>query len=94
MRHIRPAKAALSVGIVMGLYHLVWIALVVSGLAKPFLLFVLRLHFIRFDFEMAPFAPVTAVMLVGLTFSIGALVGLAFALVWNWLTDRATEQAG
>lgn len=93
MRQIRPAKAALSVGIVMGLYHLVWIALVVSGLAQPFLDFVLRLHFIRFDFEMTPFEPATAAMLLGLTFSIGALVGLVFALVWNWLTNQATDQA-
>ena len=55
MRTISPAKAAMSVGAVIGLYHLVWVILVAVGLAKPFLDFVLRLHFIQFDYEMAPF---------------------------------------
>lgn len=93
MRQMSPAKAALSVGIVIGLYHLAWIALVASGLAKPFLDFILRLHFIRLDYEMVAFAPGTAALLVALTFSIGALFGLVFALVWNWLTSRANDQA-
>lgn len=93
MRRIIPAKAALSVGIVIGLYHLAWIALIASGLAKAFLDFVLRLHFIKIDYEMAAFEPSTAALLVGLTFSIGALFGLVFALVWNWLTSRANDQA-
>jgi hypothetical protein len=91
MRQISPAKAALSVGIVIGLYHLAWIALVASGLAKPFMDFVLRLHFIQLNYEMATFEPVTAAMLVGLTFAIGALFGLVFALVWNWLAGRANN---
>ena len=89
MRTISPAKAAMSVGAVIGLYHLVWVILVAVGLAKPFLDFVLRLHFIQFDYEMAPFDVATAAGLVALTFSIGAAFGLVFALVWNWLAGRA-----
>jgi hypothetical protein len=95
MRRINPAKAALAVGIVIGLYHLTWVGLVAAGLAKPFMDFVLKLHFIQFDYEMAPFAPETGAMLVALTFTIGALFGLVFAVVWNWLAakpaDRSTE---
>ena len=88
MRTISPAKAAMSVGAVIGLYHLVWVLLVAVGLAKPFMDFVLRLHFIRFDYEMAPFDVGTAAGLVALTFSIGAAFGLVFALVWNWVAGR------
>jgi hypothetical protein len=85
MRHINPVKAALAVGIVLGLYHLMWVTLVALGLAKPFMDWVLRLHFISFSYDMHPFDVVTAATLIGLTFTIGALVGLVFALVWNWL---------
>ena len=92
MRYIQPGKAALAVGIVLGLYHLMWITLVASGLAKPFMDFVLRVHFINLDYTMAPFVVSTAAMLLGLTFAIGALFGLLFAWIWNSLT-RASPVA-
>ncbi len=86
MRYIQPGKAALAVGMVLGLYHLMWITLVATGLAKPFMDFVLRLHFISLDFSIATFAASTAALLVGLTFVLGAVFGFIFALIWNWLT--------
>lgn len=86
MRHLSPAKAAVSVGTVLGAYHLVWVTLVAIGVAKPFLDFILRLHFIKFDYTLAPFVVSTAVTLVAITFAIGAAFGLVFALVWNWLS--------
>lgn len=92
MRQIRPVKAALAVGIVIGLYHLTWVGLVAAGLAKPFMDFVLKLHFIQLDYVMAPFDPATGAMLVALTFAIGALFGFVFAVVWNWLAGKATDQ--
>jgi hypothetical protein len=88
MRHFNPSNAAISVGTVLGAWHLLWVALVATGIAKPVLDFVLRLHFLQFEYTLAPFILSTAAMLVGLTFIIGALVGLLFALVWNWLGRR------
>jgi len=93
MRRINPVKAAASVGILLGLWHFLWVALVATGFAKPIMDFVLRLHFIELEYGLAPFAAGTAAMLVGLTFVIGALVGLVFALIWNWLTRRSTVPA-
>ena len=92
MKRISPAKAALSVGLVLGLYHLSWVLLVALGFAKAVLDFVLQLHFIRMSFDIAPFSVSTAASLVALTFAIGAAFGLVFALVWNWLTSRAETQ--
>jgi hypothetical protein len=92
MKRISPAKAAISVGSVLGLYHLSWTALVAFGIAKPFMDFVLRLHFIQMSYDIAPFSASTAASLVALTFAIGAAFGLVFALVWNWLTSRAETQ--
>jgi hypothetical protein len=85
MRHISPAKAAISVGVVVGLWHLMWVSLVGAGVAQVVLNFVLRLHFIDLQVEIAPFILGTAMALVALTFSLGALFGFVFALVWNRL---------
>lgn len=91
MRRINPVKAAVSVGAVFGIWHLIWVTLVATGIAKPILDFIMRLHFLQFDYGLAPFASSTAITLVGLTFAIGAVLGLMFALVWNWLS-RTPEQ--
>jgi hypothetical protein len=55
--------------------------------------FVLRLHFIQLQYELAPFALATAAALVALTFFVGALFGIVFALVWNRLGNRPTNAA-
>ena len=89
MRHLNPSKAAISVGAVVGAWHLMWVTLVAIGVAKAVMDFVLNLHFIQLNYTLAPFAISTAAMLVGLTFATGALFGLLFALVWNWLSVRS-----
>ena len=89
MRHLNPSKAAISVGTVVGAWHLMWVTLVAIGAAKAVMDFVLKLHFIQLDYTLAPFAISTAGLLVGLTFATGALFGLLFALVWNWLSVRS-----
>lgn len=85
MRHIQPNKAATAVGAVVGLFHFVWALLVAAGWAKPLMDFVLGLHFIRLDYDIAPFDMGTAAVLVALTFTVGYVFGLVFALVWNRL---------
>jgi hypothetical protein len=89
MRHLNPSRAAISVGSVLGAWHLMWVTLVATGLAKAVMDFVLKLHFIQLDYTLAPFVLSTSAMLVALTFAIGALFGFIFALVWNWLSVRS-----
>ncbi|GAA4752742.1 hypothetical protein GCM10023264_19650 [Sphingomonas daechungensis] len=88
MRHINPTKAGLSVGAVLALWHSMWVAMVAAGWAKAFMNFVLRLHFIQLDYDLAPFAFETAATLVAITFAAGFLFGSVFALIWNWLTAK------
>ena len=92
MRYLNPAKAAISVGVVLGAWHLVWVTLVATGVAKPILDLVLKLHFLQFDYALQPFVISTAITLVGLTFAIGAVFGLVFAMVWNWLSKPEVQQ--
>jgi len=93
MRQLNPATASISVGTVFGVWHLMWVTLVATGIAKPVMDFILKLHFIQFDYTLAPFVPSTAITLVGLTFAIGAVLGLIFALVWNWLSRPDADRA-
>ena len=87
MRHINPAKAGFAVGVVLGLWHSIWVTLVAVGLAKPIMDFVLRLHFIELNYQISPFAIGPALTLIVITFCLGAAFGLVFALVWNWLSE-------
>lgn len=91
MRRLSPLACGLSVGIVIGLWHLTWAALVASGYAQPLLDFVLRLHFLEFKYVLTPFAASTAAMLVAVTFAVGFLFGSIFALVWNWLAAPQSD---
>lgn len=93
MRYIHPFKAGIAVGGVLGLWHFIWVSLVALGWAKPVMDFVLRLHFIQIQYELAPFALGTAAALVALTFAIGLMFGLVFALIWNWLATPAADIA-
>ncbi|HSQ96932.1 MAG TPA: hypothetical protein VLM18_12680 [Croceibacterium sp.] len=93
MRRINPLKAGISVGVVIALWHLVWVTLVAAGWAKPFMDFVLWLHFIQLQYELAPFAVGTAAALVALTFAVGLVFGWVFAAIWNWLASAPPSQA-
>ena len=89
MRHISPTKTAVAVGTVIGLWHVIWVTLVAVGWAQAVMDFVLRLHFIELKYDLAAYSSTTAMSLVLFTFTIGALFGLVFALIWNWLTFEA-----
>jgi len=91
MRHINPAKAGLAVGVVLGLWHSMWVTLVALGVAKPVADFILRLHFFNLQYEIAPFVLSTALLLIAITFVLGATFGVVFALVWNWMSRPAAS---
>lgn len=93
MRHIHPFKAGIAVGAVVGLFHLVWASFVAAGWARPIMDFVLRLHLIRLQYDIAPFALGTAAALVALTFTIAFVFGFVFAAVWNWLAAAPASSA-
>jgi len=85
MRTINPIKAGVAFGVVLGLWHLCWAALVAFGVAQAVIDFILRLHFIAPFMQVQPFALPTAAMLVAITALIGFALGVVFALAWNAL---------
>ena len=92
MRRIGVGNAAMAVGAVAGVWHLMWVIFVAIGWAKPLLDFILALHFVKVGYELAPFDVVTAGSLVAITFCVGALFGAIFAIVWNFLTSEEAPE--
>ena len=92
MKRINSVTAAFSVGLVIALYHAAWVVLVTTGLAKPLLDYVLRLHSFELNYSIAPFSADNAAMLIVITYAVGALFGLVFALVWNALAERPSDR--
>ena len=87
MQKLNENKTGLTLGGLFALAHLAWLILVVLGLAKPFLNFILMLHHISFSFDMLPFAFGPALGLLICTFLVGYIFGRVFAAIWNRLRN-------
>ena len=85
---MKESRSALIVGIFAALIHLVWSVLVMVGLAKPYLDFILGLHFLNNPYTVSAFNITKAAMLVAITFVLGYLMGWVFAIIWNRLHKR------
>ena len=85
MTHLDVGRTGLAVGILMGGIHALWAGVVAAGWGQWFLDLIFTLHFIDPPYQVLAFQWGTAAFLVGLTFAIGGLSGMAFAAGWNAL---------
>lgn len=85
MRTIQPFRAALTFALLLGGFHVFWAVLVATRLAQPLSDLLFRIHFIRPVYVIEPFQLGLAALLVAITTAVGALVGWAFAVIWNWM---------
>jgi len=76
-------KAGLVVGIVLGVWHLCWSALVAAGWAQRVADFVLWMHFIRPVYVIEPFEISRAAVLIGVASAAGFVAGALGAWIWN-----------
>ncbi len=81
--HLNPQKAAITVGLFIGGWHLVWSLLVAFGWAQPLVDFVLWMHMISLPYVVRPFDVSAAITLIILTTVAGYIFGLIFARIWN-----------
>ena len=88
MLKLDVARTGLVFGLLIGGIHAMWAGLVAAGWGQSLLDFIFRLHFIDLPYQVGPFNAATAALLVGLTFTLGGLSAMAFALVWNSLGQR------
>lgn len=85
MEIIRPHRAGLILGALLGGMHLAWSLLVAAGWAQTVMDFILWLHFIKLTYAIENFNIGTALLLIVVTASIGYIVGWVFAVLWNKL---------
>ncbi len=83
MNKVSINKVGLVFGGAFAICHAVWSLLVLASLAKPFLDFILGLHFLSFDYSVDSFSFGTAGLLVVVTAVIGYVVGCVVGWLWN-----------
>lgn len=82
---LNPHRVGMLLGGLYGLWHLTWSLLVLVGLARPFLDFILSLHFLQVTYAVAPFTWLKALGLIVVTSALGYLLGFVLAWLWNRL---------
>jgi hypothetical protein len=80
---VNPHRVGMALGGLYGLWHLIWSLLVLVGLAKPFLDFILSLHFLRVTYAVGPFNALKALGLIVVTSALGYFLGYVLAWLWN-----------
>ena len=79
---INPTKSGLALGVLLGLCHAFWAALVAfGGTGNHQFRFLDSFH--KADYVIKPFNVGLALALVSATTTIGFAVGYIFALIWN-----------
>jgi hypothetical protein len=81
--YINPAKVALTFGVFIGGWHLVWSVLVALGLAQPLIDFILWAHMISLPWIVKPFDLTASLTLIIITSVVGYAFGYIFAKIWN-----------
>jgi len=85
MHAISPIKTGVTLGIVLGIWHLGWAAIVAAGWAQTVVDFLFRLHFVAPVLTIQPFDAKTAALLVAVTTAAGFVLGAIGAFAWNQL---------
>jgi len=82
--YFEEKQAAIAFGSFAAVMHAVWSVLVWSGNAQNLVNWFMGLHMVSIAATVNAFNAVTALMLIVVTFVLGAVIGLIFAKVWNW----------
>lgn len=83
MNQVNSHKVGLVFGGVLAIFHAVWATIVLVGWAKPFMDWILSLHFLTFQYSINAFSLANALMLVVVTGIIGYAIGYLAGWLWN-----------
>lgn len=83
MNQVSSKKVGLVFGGMIAILHAVWAILVLAKLAKPFMDWILGLHFLNFQYSISPFNFANALLLVIVTGIIGYIMGYICGWLWN-----------
>lgn len=82
---IKPNKLGFVIGGLIACSHVLWILLVLFGVAQPLMNFIFWAHMIQPVYTVKAFDPKAALTLIGITFVVGYALGLIGAFFWNKL---------
>jgi hypothetical protein len=80
---INPIKAATTLAILLGGWHLCWALFVATGVAQPLIDFVFWMHFIKPVYVVGSFDLAIAFLLIAVSAALGFVVGFVFSVLWN-----------
>lgn len=83
MKELNEKKIALTLGLFLGGWHLIWSLLIVLGLAQPLLNFIFWAHMITNPYQVTGFVLTQSLILIAVTFTVGYIGGLVFAKISN-----------
>lgn len=92
MNRVQSHKVGLVFGGLMMVFHACWSLMVLMGIAKPFMDWILSLHFMTFQYSINDFSIGSALMLVIVTGIIGYLMGWVLGWLWNWAHKTSHSQ--
>ncbi len=81
---INPKRAAITLGTLAAVLHILWAIVVASGLGQQLVTWKLGIHFLNNPYTVATFNALTAIVLIVAAFAGGAALGWMLAAVWNW----------
>lgn len=84
---VNKNKLGLVIGSFLGLWHLVWAALVARGVGQWVLDWVFKLHYIHPPYTVTAFRWDFALGLILTTSLLGYLSGWMVAAIWNWVQE-------
>ncbi|MCL5411202.1 MAG: hypothetical protein M1150_00420 [Patescibacteria group bacterium] len=85
MKGLNERKVALTFGLFISGWHVLWSLLVLLAVAQPILNFVFWMHMLANPFTVTGFTFLQALTLVVVTFLFGCAIGWVFAWLWNRL---------
>jgi hypothetical protein len=85
-----PFRLGLAFGVVLALCHATWALMVALGWAQAILDFAFWAHFINPPYRVTAFDFSRTLVLAGLTFVIGLILGTVGGAVWNRLASSRT----
>lgn len=89
MNTIQPGRVGMVFAALFGGGHLLWSLLVAAGWAQPLVDFLFQIHFIKPVYQIQPFHPGTALLLIAVTSGVGFGGGWILGVVWNKLHRQA-----
>lgn len=92
MNQANAHKVGLVFGGMLAIWHAVWAIMVLVGVAKPFLDWILGLHFLNLQYSISSFSFGKAILLVIVTAIFGYIVGYLLGWFWNLAHGTAHRQ--